>query len=78
MNDRHAMRYITHAECCGMGFEPYAVYGGKVYSFKDSDGVVHPHGGKIYGLAVAEVERAEAFRVDLLTKAAALAGARGC
>lgn len=78
MNDRHAMRYITHAECVGMGLEPYAVYGGKVYSFKDAEGNTHPHGGAIYALAVKEVEKAEQFRADMLARAAKFAGARGC
>jgi len=72
MTDRHAMAYMLNDECVAIGLTPYAVYGGKVYSFKDSAGTVHPHGCVRYAEALEQAAHA------MMMRAAALAGARGC
>lgn len=70
MNDRHAMPYMSTADCESIGCQPYAVYGGKVYSFMDGEKLV-PHGTQNYRLAFEEARAAG------LVKLAAAAGARG-
>lgn len=72
MNDRHAMPYMLHDECVALGFTPYAVYGGKVYSYHDKAGTLVPHGTVTYGRALEEAAH------SMMMRAAALAGARGC
>lgn len=51
------MRYFLHSQCGAAGIEPYAVYGGKVYSFKTKDGTVVPHGSDAYAAALDQFDR---------------------
>jgi hypothetical protein len=68
MTDRHAMEYLTYDECRALGHTPYAVYGGKVYSYRTRSERLVPHGTPGYALALAE---------STLQRAAAAAGTRG-
>jgi hypothetical protein len=71
MSDRHAMPYMTPEDCRSIGCEPYAIYGGKVYSFKDQNSKLVPHGTQPYRLAHEEA------RATQLMRMASFAGARG-
>jgi hypothetical protein len=54
------MRHFVTSELSQIGLEPYAVYGGKVYSFKTKGGTVIPHGSEAYAQALSA--HAEALR----------------
>lgn len=54
------MPYLTVDECVALGYEPLAVYGGKVYSLSapDFDGVFYTitHGGLQYALVLDQLK----------------------
>ena len=49
------MRYMTYDECVKLGYTPYAVYGGKVYSFVCL-GFVIQHDSQDYADALEQLE----------------------
>lgn len=51
------MEYMSVEECRRAGYEPHAVYGGKVYSFWCL-GFVIPHGSKDYEIVMDGVRGA--------------------
>lgn len=59
MTDRYPMPYMMHADAVSIGLTPYAVYGGKVYSFTDKAGKLVPHGTQEYRLAYEEARATE-------------------
>ncbi len=54
------MPYLTVEQCHELGLEPYAVYGGKVHSFRDvygdPDGPAVAHGTMGYALQLDELK----------------------
>ncbi len=55
MTDRYPMPHMSFDGCRSIGCEPYAIYGGKVYSFRDVSGQVVVHGSIRYAHALDAV-----------------------